>query len=654
MSYLANINSLLKIPVIAFNEIKHKTVFALTLIFAAATAVVSILHYQGKLTINDTLWSFWLLSISGIIVTFLPKTDNIINYWRYSNHKTNYWVFICVSILFCLVRLFYYSTSPWNNYGLFDDAAWDINFAKEWILFSDGSFQPAFCDAIICKESIFYYYNIALFELFGYNLFTFNMGLAFLGFVTVLFTTLTIHKLFNRSLITCIGAIIILTFPLHVTQTFMGHRYAIALPLIMISYYYLVCGFKNNSALQVALGGIFAGLSANGAHMGKQYILAMLATIPLLIFFYRKDKSLLDKKAPLACISISSLVIVLVPLICFVYFNSFKYFNREKDLIAHGFFGEYRIHGISVIVPHLEAVANMFFAPLSGYRRFMLDYPLIPYAYLLLLFPGLLIAIFKKRWEVFVMCLLPAFICILTEGFDFRVQISTPFWIIAMLYVLNAFMPDSNKRSPRLNYVCMGGVILCIAIGVVSSTRYIIHVGESPNSIHYLKHTDVAFSRVAQDLILGNETNPSIAIKRDEFNLAYNPDKINYNVLSCPYFEFGIVYLYFQNFGETLVSRNIISLCNGEPVDVYNSNQVLKQNIDALKRYKNNGKDLMLVWEVGDVTIPVINAFSKFKDYGYIKEYSYTIDGITLKVTALKINKDHVDNFIKQAELLRI
>ena len=96
-------------------------------------------------------------------------------------------------------HLFNYSSAPWNNYGLFDDAAWDIYISKQEC-FTNHTFETIYHDEEIggiSRELLFHYYITVLFKIFGYNMFTFNMGLVFLGYITVLFTMLTAMELLD-------------------------------------------------------------------------------------------------------------------------------------------------------------------------------------------------------------------------------------------------------------------------------------------------------------------------------------------------------------------------------------------------------------------------------------------------------------------------
>lgn len=638
------------------NNSRRTVALISALLFSSLTLFVTILHYQQKLTVNSTLWIFWLVSITAFIWAYSPSFSRIKNYWSFSIKKDGYLIFILTALFYFLIRVTAYKTSPLNNYGLFDDAAWAIVYAKNWILSDNGFFQPHFIDGGTSHESLFHYYVIALFKLFGFNLFVFNMGLFFLGFVAVLFTTLTIHVLFNRWWITALGATIMLTFPLHVTQTFMGHRYAIAMPVIMISYYYFVSGFKNQSLIQAVIGSIFLGLGLCAAPMGKQYLVAILLSIALSVIFCSHRISLIKRNFPLLGISFTALIISLIPLFCYIYFNPSIYLNREVGLITGGILPDYQTRGLVAITSRLVALATTFAD--GSYNQFMPGYPLIPHFYWLMLIPGMLIATYKKRWEIVIMCLLPAFVGFLTVPYDFRIQISTPFWIISMLYAINCIADLNRSKRTKLSLLLSIITLASISMGLLSASQFIKKVYSNPDYIMAMGFSDVAFARITQDMARGNELTPSSSLKKDEFNPIATTNNIDYDIFICPSTAFGVAHLFLQN----LNVEQTLSFCHGEydrpiPSRILGTPQaVFYSNIKALSQYKNSNKGLLLVWEVSDIMKPVVDVFKPFQKYGVFKTYHYTIDvdNSSHEVWSLKITKENVGEFLSEVKSLKL
>ena len=462
--------------------------------------------------------------------------------------------------------------------------------------------------------------------------------------------------LFNRWWITVLGTIIMLTFPLHVTQTFMGHRYAIAMPVIMISYYYLVSGFKNQSPIQAIIGSIFLGLSLCAAPMGKQYLVAILLSIPLSVIFCSTRMSLIKRNFLLLAISLTSLIISLIPLFCYIYFNPAIYLNREAGIVQEGFLRDYQLHGVAAISNRFIALANEFVG--GSYNQFMPGYPLIPYSYWILLIPGMLIATHKRRWEILIMCLLPAFVGFLTVPYDFRIQISTPFWIISILYAINS-IADLN-RLKRTNVILLLSTIALVSIGtgLVSSSQLIKQAYSNPNYVVNMSLNDVAFARLTQDMARGNELTPSIDLKTDELNPTTPTKKLDYDIFVCPANGFGVTHLFLQN----LHVEQTLSFCHGEyerpiPSRILGTPQaVLYSNIETLSQYKDNNKGLLLIWEASDTMKPVVDLFKPFQTYGSFRTFHYTIDvdNSDHEAWSLKINKENVAKFLSEAKSLKL
>src|SRR5207249_1871373 len=115
--------------------------------------------------------------------THLP-TGREIKEWAASlwDDKRFLRVFVILALLFVVTHIWNFKTTPWNQNGLFDDAAWDIYFAKKYI-FTHEPFQTAVSEGI-ARETIFHYYITFFFVLFGYNLLVFNVALLILGLST--------------------------------------------------------------------------------------------------------------------------------------------------------------------------------------------------------------------------------------------------------------------------------------------------------------------------------------------------------------------------------------------------------------------------------------------------------------------------------------
>src|SRR5947209_20513826 len=170
----------------------RRAFFVLFVVSSIACVVTTSLHYTGKYPGNPGTWLGWLLSLGFLLATYIPPQRGI------KEWATEVWedkvfvrVFLGLGLLFLISHVWNFKTAPWNQNGLFDDAAWDIYFAKKYI-FTHEPFQAAFPDGI-AREVVFHYYITFFFIPFGYNLLTFNTALLVLGLTTFIFTCLIIH-----------------------------------------------------------------------------------------------------------------------------------------------------------------------------------------------------------------------------------------------------------------------------------------------------------------------------------------------------------------------------------------------------------------------------------------------------------------------------
>src|SRR2546423_4871851 len=229
---------------------RRRAFFVLFVLGTVACAIATSLHYTGKYRGNPITWLACVWCLVFLLATYFPSLREI-KQWATGLWSERRFVrlFGVLALVFVVSHIWNFKTAPWNQNGLFDDAAWDIYFAKQHI-FSHEPFQAAISEGI-AREVGFHYYLWPWFILFGYNLLTFNVALLVLGLTTFIFTCLIVHELFKNSLVTIVSALVFNFLPLHFIQTFVGHRYAMAAPLLTASLYFLMTGFSRRSTLRV-------------------------------------------------------------------------------------------------------------------------------------------------------------------------------------------------------------------------------------------------------------------------------------------------------------------------------------------------------------------------------------------------------------------
>jgi hypothetical protein len=634
------------------NDIARWHVFVMALVLFAICIVSSYASYHGYENWSQLAPYSWLSSMAFLCFAYCPKLKVLFN--SICSIKRNDWIVALFIFLIYFCSHFYnFSGAPWNQFGLFDDAAWDIYFANNHV-FHGETFHPAYFDEVgyISREVLFHFYIKTLFLWFGHSLGVFNISLILLGYVTVFFVTFVIHRLFDNLLVTIISAIVINFYPLHFMHIFMGHRYAIAAPMMMISYYYLVTAFQSKSSFRIIISGTFAAFCVASSVMGKQYLLSLLLSVVFLVlfrFFYEK-KSVTIKESALAVEFVFAFFIGLAPLIVYVTNYGELYYLREQGL-AKEFFDSYNAKGFDGIKPYIQSIYDVYFADYTGGRQFLPDYLPIPIAYYFLLVPGLIIALIKRRYDILFLSIIPTAGTLIARCYDFRVLLSVPAWVIAISYTLNAATKPiyqlksyNNLKDVVCRFAKFGFVIILLLLGLIPSVKYIFQVAHDPNHLWLLPHKDVAFSRVVQDLAIGRYP-PSIEMKHDE--LMPQSKQVN-DLLVCPEGGYAITHLYLQQFKD----KNILSFCDNVPQTLLEPVKIRELNYRSIEQYQPQGRNLLLVWQLTDKVKAIINEIKSRVEIGKSEVLNYRVDGQEISIYVLTIQSADIYAFKKAVSKL--
>ena len=616
--------------------------FLLASVFCAVLELVlMLLYYQNRFQENGVAGILWLASMILLILAFtdrhaahMPQNTNVIM------------VLIMIMVVYFISHLYRYHAAPWNNYGLFDDAAWDIFLSKQKC-FRDNTFEIIFWDdgiGRISRELLFHYYISILFRLFGYNLAVFNAGLIILGAVTVLFTAMLAYRM-TGSLAFTISAGLILNFlPMNFTQVFMGHRYAMCGPMMVISLYFVWTAMQRRSAIRAVTGGIFAGFAMESAIMGKQYLWGLIAAGVISLILYRKRLKRISETVSVALTGLLGYCVACVPLYAYIWTHPGLYRAREADLTRE-FFGQLRSEGFHVIADHMKSLAETVFAPHTFSRQFSVDYPVLTWYLCILAVIGIVIAVYKG-W-----ILLPLMVCIpmagnvVAQSYDFRLLITAPY--LALLISLGLyFLSDliTSRVSGKADR-SRGKEILLIIFSVavmISPVHYILGLIDRPDSEYLLNHADVAVSRYIQDVVVGEES-PNILMKRNEFNRENR--NTEYDTLAATKTSYAHVHAYLEPYD----SRRILSLFGDFPY-VLQDEIVLRESFyQAVRDYEiKQDRDLVLVFEYDDKISGIVD---EIMDTG-LAEMSYdeaTIDDRDIVMVKLRIRNADIGAFQEKA-----
>ncbi len=618
-------------------KILHPYIFFSSIFFLLVSWIFTSLHYMNLLYGNSLSWISWILAIITFFYSFLPFHLSL-NHFVKKIQKSDYIVALYVIVLYFATHIWNFATAPWNQNGLFDDAAWDIYFAK--IHAFNGPFQATFFDNVgyISREVVFHYYISVFFKLFGYNLLVFNISLLVLGFVTVFFTTFIIHRIFKNISVTLISAIIINFFPLHFVHIFMGHRYAIAAPLMVVSLYFLYQAFIHKSFFRAAISALFAALCWGSAIMGKQYILGLAFSASLILIF-GKSKWISKDNIATGIIWILGFFIATIPLLAYILFNYDNYILRERGLLQD-FISVYESGGLPAIQPFFNQISELFLAEHSFRRQFLSDFYIIPIAYYALLMPGFLIAFMKKRFEIVFLSVIPVLGAFVSGSYDFRVLLAVPLWIICIAYYLDFIFKSLKTYNKNLRIAFIAISLFFFLLGLIPSVVYLWKVSINPHHIYLLPHKDVAVSRLVQDIVVGSN-NPKSSMKHDELNRSINLSNVSYDTFVCPFSAYAIMHLYLQNYKD----KSILSFCNQGIQLLKDPKEIISNNVSAIESYKSNWKDLKLVWEISSKTSSIINQFSEYKKYGSEETIADISDGEPFSLYILTIKNRNISTF---------
>ena len=610
-----------------------KIFFIISLVFMAVSFTATLLMYLEVTDSNVPVYFTYPLSMVMLVLSC--RRFMSFDFKGILKHKQILVSVIGLSTVYLLVHLGKISTAPWNSNGLFDDAAWDI-FDARLKCFADDRFEMIFFDSNIggiSRELVFHYYITIFFRLFGYNLQVFNAALMFLGWITLMFTMLSVKELTDNIYISVCSALTLMFLPLEFTQVYMGHRYAICGPLLMISFYFVVRACKRKSMLCGAIGGIFAGLTMSSAIMGKQYIWGLLIVGGLYAVYYLiKDRNSLKDHLPACLMGTAGYFAAAAPLYAYILTHRVQY-NIRQDSIMKDFFEQVSERGLEPVIENLKVLAEVLFGESTGQRQFSQDYPVFPWFYLVFFVLGILFLLAKKKFCTIVFALIPIAGCVVSLAYDFRILISAPF--ISFIIVSGVFgLAEIISRITKIkeNYSYIGAVVLS-AVMLIPQTAYISGLADDPHSQRHLAHHSVAVSRYMQDLALGKD-DPDVTMKKDEFNLGNTNSK--YDIFIAVQGTYGHIHAFL---GEES-SRHILQLCGDFPYISQSEDDIRRNVYGTIQSYKVKKKDLMLAFEYSDQVEDIIG---ELEETGLCKVSYDTkqIEGLDVNVcTVYVLNKD--------------
>src|SRR6266480_140523 len=505
-------------------------------------------HYR-KLAWGD-LWQpiGWLLSMFFLLCAFLPDPRGLATGFKpVVKPKTAFFLFWI--LFFVVSHLWNFQTAPWNGDALFDESANDLGYLKSNVI--GHPYQAAWFHGIITRETLFHYYVWGFLKLFGFNILSYEAALFVIWLTAFVFTLLLVDLFFRSYVVTSITALVLNFLPFAFIYTFVGYRYPMTVALAVVSLYFLHTGFRNGSPFCLALGGVAAGLCLASSIPGKQYILALVIAAPLYaVSYWRSLKRTVTWSSALI---VYGFLAAATPILCYIIFNRDSYTYYESTYIRdfwHALRGIPAPHDVRYYVTGLW---NCFFAAHFWPRLLFPDFLPIPLPYYWFLVPGVVLAVWEKRYEVVLLATLPVVGVFVTGGpaVEQRLLLAIPFWIILMSFTLAGLLKLRPWPGVQIVLGVLAGLILLKGLG--PSIRYIYSKTKSPFAIHHYAQHQVAVSRFLKHVVAGQQHPGPPRLERDEFNRVKDIPDAPYETLICQKDAYSIIHLFLHDYDDAKI-----------------------------------------------------------------------------------------------------
>jgi hypothetical protein len=574
----------------------------------------------------------WLLSMLFVMLAFLPGPRELAASLKASiKPRTAFFLFWI--LFFVVSHLWNFRTAPWNGNALFDESGWDLWYLKSYVI--GHPYQPAWFHAPISRETLFHYYVLGFLRLFGFNILSYEAALFCIWLATFVFTLLLVHLFFKSYIVTSITALIFSFLPFAFIYTFAGYRYPLAVALAVASLYFLHLGFRLASSLFLSLGGIAAGLCLASSISGKQYLLALVITGPLYGAFHWKSLTQRATWKSLALV-FYGFAAAATPIVFYIWFNRGAYTYYESAFVQN-FWRAMRISPFPAgIRPYTKQLFDCFFT-VPALRFFIPDTLPIPLPYYWLLLPGLLLALWQKRFEIVLLATIPVLGAFIATSYENRLLLAIPFWVMLMSFTFAALLNLQRWPGVQIVFCVTSGLILLH--GLVPSFRYIYGKTKNPFSIHHYAQEEVAVSRFLKSVVAGNEHPGPPRLERDEFNRIQGVPDPQYETLICQNNAYSIIHLFLHDYDDA----KILSFCAGNPFFwVMTEQDVWNANKRAILNYVPGDKNLKLIWERDPKTERIIKRFQPFRDLGSEDSISFIFAGRARMFYVLNITNHNI------------
>ena len=577
----------------------------------------------------------WLLSMLSLLAAFAASPRELAGRFRsLANPKAAFFLFWI--LFFVISHLWHFRTAPWNGDALFDESGWDLWYLKSYVI--GHPYQPAWFHIVISRETLFHYYVWGFLKLFGFNILSYQAALFVIWLTTFIFTLLLVDLFFRSYVVTSVTALVLNFLPFAFIYTFAGYRYPMAVALAVVSLYFLHVGFRNGSLFCLSLGGLAAGLCLASSISGKQYLLALAIAAPLYgLCYWRRLKQSVTWTS-LAFVGYGFLAAA-APILLYISFNRESYTLYESSFL-HDFRHAMQSAPFPVgIRPFIEQLRSCFFS-VPALRFFIPDTLPIPLPYYWFLVPGVVLAVWEKRFEIVLLATIPVVGAFIAKAIENRLLLPIPFWMILMSFTVAWVL--KLRPWPGVQIVVGAVAALILLDGLVPSIRYIYSKTTSPFSIRYYAQNEVAVSRFLRHVVAGQEHPGPPHLEHNEFNRIAGVPDAPYDTFICQDDAYSIIHLFLRDYDDD----KILSFCGGYPFFfVMTEQDVWNANKKAVSTYVPTSKHLKLIWERAPKTERIIRVFQSLRDLGTEDSLSFSFGGRLRTFYVLNIPSENIPQF---------
>ena len=608
----------------------------LSLVSLVICVVSGIAHYR-KASWGDPWQPIgWLLSMLFLLAAFTAGPRELAG--RFKSLVSPKAVFFLFWILFFVIsHLWNFQTSPWNGDALFDESGWDLWFLKSYVI--GHPYQAAwFHPPVLARETLFHYYVWAFLCVFGFNILSYQAALFCIWLTTFVFTLLLVHLFFKSYIVTSVTALVLNFLPFAFIYTFAGYRYPMAVALAVVSLYFLHVGFRNSSPFRLSLGGLAAGLCLASSISGKQYLLGLALAAPLYALCYWRRLKQSGTWTSLALVGYGFLAAA-APILLYILFNRTDYTYYESAFLRDFWHSAQSAPFPIGIRPFTKQLYDCFFT-MHSVRFFIPDVLPIPLPYYWLLVPGIVLALWQKRFEIVLLAIVPVGGAFIARAIENRLLLPIPFWVILISFTVAWLL--KLRRWPGVQIVAGAVAALILLNGLVPSVRYIYGKTKSPFGIRYYAQHEVAVSRFLRHVVAGQEHPGPPHLEHNELNRIEGVPDAAYDTFVCQADAYSIIHLFLRDYDD----GKILSFCADYPFAIVMSEEaVWNANKRAVLGYVPGSKNLKLIWENDPKTQRIIRMFQSLRELGTEDSISFSFGGRVRTFYVLNIPNQNIQQF---------